>query len=80
MLSIHDLGARRGLVVHTTNRLSYPRKRLGTGYTGSWGEGGGAFLDGCGKSRSHRSLNPEKSSSERMAIRATLTRPQNLQC
>ena len=53
ILSIHDLGARRGLIFHATNRLIYSRIKLGTGSTGGWGEGGATFLDGYGKSRSH---------------------------
>ena len=64
ILSIHDLGARRGLIFHATNRLIYSRIKLGTGSTGGWGEGGATFLDGYGKSRSHQSLNPETSSSD----------------
>jgi hypothetical protein len=73
VLSIHDIGARRDLVVHATHRLIYPRKIFGTGCRVSWGEWRGAYLGGYGKSRFHRSLNPETSSSKRIAIPATLT-------
>jgi hypothetical protein len=48
-----------GWVVNATLRTFYPRERLGTYYIGGW-VGRRTSLDGCGKSRQHWNLNPDR--------------------
>ena len=59
---IHDLGARSGSVFNATPRPLYPRERDRVRIVQEAGWDSGVGLDGYGKSRPHRGLNPGPSS------------------